>query len=179
MITLLTARYNWQDDTLTTGQREIASLWSVDERTVKREMARLRDLGWLILKRPAARGRVACYGLGLDAISAQTCQTWPAVGPDYVARMGAAPPQPEPGATIVPFPQPGEGVWGRIGERLRAEDPALFAAWFAPLISLGDRDGVLRLKAPSRFHANFVLTHHTARLNAHARMDGLTVEIGV
>ena len=72
LITLLTARYNWQDDTLVTGQREIASLWSVDPRTVKREMAKMRDLGWLILKRPAARGRVACYGLGLDVILRET-----------------------------------------------------------------------------------------------------------
>jgi hypothetical protein len=37
---LITMRYNWQRDELTTGQGEIAPLWSVDERTVKREMAR-------------------------------------------------------------------------------------------------------------------------------------------
>ena len=66
LMTLVTARYNWQDDTVTTGQREIAALWSVDERTVKREMARLREMGWLVLKRASTRGRVACYGLGLD-----------------------------------------------------------------------------------------------------------------
>ena len=42
-MTLIVARYNWQHDDLSVGQREIAALWAVDERTVKREMAKLRD----------------------------------------------------------------------------------------------------------------------------------------
>lgn len=33
-------------------QREIARLWCVDERTVKRDMARLRSLGWIELRAP-------------------------------------------------------------------------------------------------------------------------------
>ena len=47
LITLMTARYNWARNELAVGQREIARLWSVDERTVKREMAKLRGCGWL------------------------------------------------------------------------------------------------------------------------------------
>ena len=39
---LITARYNWRRDRLSVGQREIAMMWSCDERTVKREMARLK-----------------------------------------------------------------------------------------------------------------------------------------
>ena len=42
---LITTRYNWQRDELTMGQGEIARLWSVDDRTVKREMARLAGAG--------------------------------------------------------------------------------------------------------------------------------------
>jgi len=57
-ITLVTARYNWARNELAVGQREIAQLWSVDERTVKREMAKLRGCGWLVVKRQGARGRV-------------------------------------------------------------------------------------------------------------------------
>jgi hypothetical protein len=57
-MTLLTARYNWMRDELNIGQREIARMWCVEERTVKREMAKLRNLGWLIVKRQGARGRV-------------------------------------------------------------------------------------------------------------------------
>ena len=45
IMALITTRYNWQRDELTMGQGEIAKLWSVDERTVKREMAKLRALG--------------------------------------------------------------------------------------------------------------------------------------
>ncbi|MFD1807144.1 hypothetical protein ACFSHQ_00730 [Gemmobacter lanyuensis] len=56
LITLIVARYNWQSDELCVGQREIAQLWSVDERTVKRDMARLREIGWLTVKAAAARG---------------------------------------------------------------------------------------------------------------------------
>ena len=45
LMTLVTARYNWARDELAVGQREIARLWQVDERTVKREMAKLRAMG--------------------------------------------------------------------------------------------------------------------------------------
>ncbi|WP_244504690.1 DnaA N-terminal domain-containing protein [Jannaschia faecimaris] len=176
LMTLLTARYNWQEDSLTTGQREIAALWSVDQRTVKREMARLRELGWLILKRPAARGRVACYGLGLDALLGQTEPCWANVGPDFVVRMSSKPVD-ESNPTVVPFPVMGEGAWARIATTLQAEDAGVFNAWFAPLVTLGERDGVLRLKVPSRFHGSFVRTHHLSRLQALARHQGLDVDL--
>lgn len=175
-MTLITARYNWNDDTLTTGQREIAALWCVDERTVKREMARLRDLGWLVLKRPAARGRVACYGLGIDVILTHTRDVWSNVGPDYVARMsGPLPERNDP--TVVAFPVAGEGPWAKIAERLRGEDAGLYNAWFAPLVSLGEQGGVLRLKVPSRFHGSFLRTHHLGRLQVLARVHGMDVEL--
>lgn len=172
LVTLLTARYNWAEDSLTTGQREIAALWSVDARTVKRDMARLRDRGWLVLKRPAARGRVACYGLGLDAILAETRPIWPQVGPDYAARMDPAPQPLQALPTILPFPVTGQGAWARVAARLQAEDPALFAVWFAPLIDVtGDGDR-LCLRAPSRFHGTYIRTHLMARLQAAGRPDG-------
>ncbi|WP_235962660.1 hypothetical protein [Jannaschia marina] len=175
-ITLLTARYNWQSDTLTTGQKEIARLWSVDERTVKREMAHLREAGWLVLKRPSARGRVACYGLGLDVVLAQTAESWSHVGPDFVARM--IPPAPEPSPqTVVPFPVQGSGQWPALAARVQAEDPGLYQAWVAPLICVEERDDVLRLRAPSRFHASFLRTHHLSRLAALARLQGCSIEL--
>lgn len=175
LITLLTARYNWRDDSLTTGQREIAMLWSVDERTVKREMARLREMGWLVLKRPAARGRVACYGLGLNAILPQTAEVWANVGPDFAARMQGSPSETPTDPTVVPFP--GGGAWGAIATEIRAIDPGLFSAWLAPLVPLGERDGVIRLKAPSRFHGSFLRTHHLAQIEVTAHRHGWTVEL--
>ena len=54
-LSLVTTRYNWQRNELAMGQREIARLWCVDERTVKREMARLRADGWVEVRRQGAR----------------------------------------------------------------------------------------------------------------------------
>ena len=101
LICLITARYNWQHDELSVAQTEMARLWSVDQRTVKREMAAFRDRGWLIEKRAAARGRVTLYGLGTAAILQDTRPAWENVGRDLVARL--EPPAPVPG------PVPGVG----------------------------------------------------------------------
>jgi hypothetical protein len=189
-ITLIVARYNWQADQLTIGQREIARLWSVDERTVKREMARLRALGWLVTKQAAARGRVAVHGLDLAAIRTATMPAWAAVGPDFAARMGA----PESGTgtagqggNVVPFrtapPEPlpeDAGLWDRARARLQAESPALFDAWFRPLIETGRAGGRLELAAPSRFHASYVATHLMGQLERAVRLEDAAIRtIGV
>ncbi|MGJ8611841.1 MAG: hypothetical protein ACSHWY_12140, partial [Octadecabacter sp.] len=77
LMVLITARYNWSRDMLAVGQREIAQMWSVDERTVKREMAKLRALGWLVVKRQGVRGRVTEYGIDLDRLLDDTRDDWP------------------------------------------------------------------------------------------------------
>ncbi len=181
LITLIVARYNWQNDEITVGQREIAALWSVDERTVKRDIARLRALGWLVQKRAAVRGRVAVHGLDLAAILAATAPAWPAVGPDFLDRMqGPAAPAATP-TNVVAFPSalpapPADGApWSRAQARLMAEDPALYAAWFRHLAETGCTGGLLELSAPSRFHATFVTTHHSARLLAALRREDATI----
>lgn len=173
LITLVVARYNWQANELTVGQREVAALWSVDERTVKRDMARLRELGWLVLRRPAARGRVAVHGLGIAAILAQTQGTWDRVGPDYTARMTAPEAPPAPTGNVVHFPAPprteGLGTWGSALEDLHRARPDLCSAWFAALTPESTEDGVWHLRAPTRFHASFVTTHHLPVLEAALR----------
>lgn len=174
LITLIVARYNWQSDELSVGQREIARLWAVDERTVKRDIARLRARGWLVQRRPAVRGRVAVHGLDIGAILAATASDWPAVGPDFVDRMTGPEPQPKTG-NVVNFPAAplplGEGVWSRTLARLHAEDPALCAAWFRQLTEVGQAADLLELGAPNRFHARFVLTHHLPRLTEAVRRE--------
>lgn len=200
-LTLVTARYNWRQGILHVGQREIARLWSVDERTVKREMAKLRALGWITVETPARRGRVASYALDLTVIRAATREGWARVGPDFEARMRGLP---EPAealtGTVVPFPraagaaaapdagreageESGAGDtdgdtpddpaapagWAGMRALLRAEDPAVFAAWFEALgcggISRdGGAGGCLTLTAPSAFHASYVRTHYADRL---------------
>lgn len=180
-LTLIVARYNWQTDEITVGQREIGAMWSVDERTVKRELAKLRALGWLVQKRAAVRGRVAVHGLDLAAILSATAPDWEAVGPDFVERMrGPESPAPQP-TNVVNFPQTtpspaADGsLWSRAQSRLMAEDPALYAAWFRQLAETGFSGGLMELAAPTRFHATFVSTHHLPRLLAALRREDGTI----
>lgn len=180
---LITARYNWATDRLCTGQREIAQMWSVDERTVKREMAHLRERGWLRLLRQGARGRVSEYGMDFDTILADTEPYWAAIGPDFEGRQrpqagrdGAAGADPGQGA-VIPFPAVGAALapqaprrqshpaWERVLAAFRRDDSALCAAWLDPLCA-AEKDGVLHLTAPSRFHAAYVRTHLGDRLGA-------------
>ncbi|RYI29082.1 MAG: hypothetical protein EON48_05680 [Acetobacteraceae bacterium] len=172
LITLVVARYNWITDEIMVGQREMAALWSLDERSVKRDLAKLRDLGWLVQKRAAARGRVAVHGLGLARILEVTQPDWPRVGPDYADRMagqGAEEPQ-APASNVISFPVPaGEGgLWSRVQDLLHREDPHLYGAWFAALEAEHEADN-LRLIAPSRFHADYLRANHLHRLERAAR----------
>lgn len=168
LITLLTARYNWGRDELSIGQREIARLWSCNERTVKRELAKLRALGWLVVKRQGARGRVTTYGFETAHMLEATKRIWPEVGPDFAVRLEGAPEE-----TVVPFPVKGnltppavdEGSeWGLARAVLYAEDAGRFGAWIQALQRTGRAGGRLTLKAPSRFHAAYVQTHLTGVL---------------
>lgn len=181
LMTLIVARYNWQTDEIIVGQREIAALWGVDERTVKRDMARLRAMGWLVQHRAAVRGRVASHGLDLTAILTATKGEWAAVGPDFVERM-TGPQTPQTAApNVVSFPTAAPPLpadaspWARAQARLQAEDLALYAAWFRPLVELGAEGGLLELAAPSRFHASYVTTHLSARLLAALRAEDGTI----
>ena len=168
LMALITSRYNWQRDELSVGQREIARLWCVDERTVKREMARLRVLGWIEIKQQGARGRVSVLGLNLERILLDTRPEWANIGPDFVARVGGTSAATAERSNVVPLrradPQPATGLWGMAQARLAVEDRALFDAWFAGLADAGTDGDCLTLVAPTRFHANYVQTHLIERL---------------
>lgn len=166
LIVLVTARYDWRADRLLTGQREIAALWSVDERTVKREMALLRNMGWLVLRRPAARGRVAEYGLGLERILADTAPHWPAVGSDLQDRLSVDPPTAQP-PNVIAFRAPdGQDPWDRVLRKMAEDAPVLYSTWLRQLRLREHTPDSLRLEAPSRFHALYVNTHLSLRLLA-------------
>lgn len=181
LMALITTRYNWQRNELAMGQREIARLWCVDERTVKRDMARLKGQGWLNVKRQGARGRVSVLGLDLERIMLDTRPAWPNIGDDYVARVGGAPVPVD--NTVVPFrrdTQPVPGLWGQARALLEAEDPALFQAWIAPLADIGAEGGCLTLLAPSRFHATYLRTHLMGRLRmAVSRADASVTSVRI
>jgi len=182
LICLITARYNWQNDELSVAQTEIARLWSVDQRTVKREMAAFRDRGWLREKRAAARGRVTLYGLGIDVILQETRPAWENVGRDLVARLAPPVPVPEMG-NVIPFRAEAlpaaDSLWGRAAQQLSEQNPAVWRAWFAGLEPVAEREGWLTLKAPSGFHGSYVQQHLSEVLErAVVRAGGLGVEIG-
>jgi hypothetical protein len=181
LMSLITTRYNWQRDELSMGQREIAKLWSVDERTVKREMAKLKSKGWLQVKRAGVRGRVTLYGLNLDLLLEETKTDWPKIGPDFVERLGAMTgiaAQNVHKSNIVPFavnvksPVDDGTIWAAAAGILFAQDATCFAAWFQQLHEAG-RDGqCLILTAPTRFHATYVETHlKDSLLRAIGRVD--------
>ena len=96
---------------------------------------------------------------------------WPAVGPDFTARMTGAP---EPVASNVvalrpdapSLPDPDDTGWSAAAARLHDQDPAIFAAWFAALVAVDFESGTLTLSAKSRFVADYVTTHHMTRLLA-------------
>jgi hypothetical protein len=52
LMVLITARYNWRVEEVSIGHIEMARLWAVNDRTVKREMKRLLQMGVLICIRP-------------------------------------------------------------------------------------------------------------------------------
>ncbi|WP_163852176.1 DnaA N-terminal domain-containing protein [Pseudooceanicola aestuarii] len=171
---LITARFNWRQESFAVAQKEMARMWGVTERTAKREIAAMRARGWIAVSVPAARGRVAQHRIDFDAVLRETMPHWDAVGPDFAARMTGRPEAPEVPDNVVPFaasavPAPGSGTpWGATCEKLRAQDPAVFDAWFARLVPVEDEAPVLTLQAPSRFVADYVRTHFRTRLLAAA-----------
>lgn len=166
LIALITARYNWQHDQLSVGQIEIARLWSVDVRTVKREMAAFRALGWLIEQRPAARGRVAVYGLGIERIMEDTRAAWGNVGPDLPERLDT-PAAAEEAPNVIPFRQAvlpaEETVWGQVSRYLLRDDASVHRAWIAPMEAMGEGEELI-LRAPTGFHASYVLSHLSGKI---------------
>lgn len=176
IIVLITTRYNWRNNELSIGRQEIARLWSVNERTVKREMAKFRTLGWIAVKRPAARGRVAVYELDLKQMLLDTSENWATIGPDFRDRMMD---EPEPDTNIVPFqakpaPPDAEGgdVWAQVQSILHGRDPELWASWFQHLTELDRVGGVAILMAPSRFMADYIAQKWSGRLlAAYSRVD--------
>lgn len=181
LICLITARYNWQNDLLSVGQVEMARLWSVDPRTVKRELAALRERGWLIEQRGAAPGRVTQYGLGLAQILEDTRTVWEQVGSDLVERLSPSLAKPTVAPeeiareNVVPFPQGEEGIWAEAGaawsgiaRRLYAEDASVYRAWIAVLRPEQTAQELI-LHAPSPYHASYIKSHFAAKIAAALR----------
>ncbi|WP_170605624.1 DnaA N-terminal domain-containing protein [Ruegeria arenilitoris] len=176
LVCLITTRYNWRKNELSIGREEIARLWSVEERTVKREMAKFRSNGWVTVKRPAARGRVAVYALDLRQILLDCSSAWPLIGPDFLDRMSTAP---EPTTNVIPFQAKtasananGDDLWTQVQAFLHERDPELWSSWFQHLTEAKRAGGCVTLVAPSRFMADYISQKWTTRLlAAYGRID--------
>lgn len=178
---LITARYNWTQDELSVGQRDIARMWNLNERTVKREIKRCLDAKILICKRQGVRGRVGAYRLNLSEIYRLSQPHWDAVGPDFVERMQESDPrqqaQPETPKVVqvnfapVPVDEPlpedntettdhsPRGRWRQVTRRLKELQPQLWTSWFSKLQFLSGEGRVICLKAQNRFSSQYILTH--------------------
>lgn len=163
LTSLITARYNWRTDELSMGQREMATLWGVGDRTVKREVKRWLDTGLLIVRRSGVRGRVAAYRLNIMRICELTEPIWHLIGMDFVERMQRL----KPGAdrvirldTVrahVSLSTEATG-WDEVRDQLSRLFPAQFDAWIAPLVAHDDGAHLI-LEARSAFAAEYVKTH--------------------
>lgn len=163
LTSLITARYNWRNDELSMGQREMAALWGVGERTVKREIKRWLSTGLLICRRAGVRGRVASYRLNLARICEVTEPIWPLLGTDFAERMGGLRPN---GDRVIRLdtvratltPPPTETGWEAVTHQLERLYPSQFDAWLAPLRARDDGTQLV-LEAKSAFAAEYVKTH--------------------
>ena len=170
---LITTRYNWRSGMFCVGQREIARMWGVTERTAKREMAAMRTLGWIVVTRPAARGRVAEHRIDMAQVLIATKAFWPDIGPDFVERMAAPSPAAPDSSNVVQLrpiaaPTMDGSTWAGMAAHLAEDHPATYAAWFVQLVQLDFLDGVLILGAKSGFVADYVQQHLVNRLLAAA-----------
>lgn len=175
---LITTRYDWQRDRFNVGLREIARMWSVTERTAKREMAQMRALGWITVSRQAARGRVTEHKINMDVVLRATMSLWDLIGPDFVARLTQVP-EPVP-SNIVPLhqvaaPEADDTLWSRAALRMHGIDPQTYQAWFARLVQVEQEAGVLTVAAPSVFIANYIKTHFASYLLAHVVAEDASV----
>lgn len=169
---LITARFNWRQGTFAVGQREMARMWGVTERTAKREISEMRARGWISVAVPAARGRVTRHAILFDVVLRDTIVHWDAVGPDFAARMANAPePEAQAPSNVVRLHRDDSAIaddtgcgWADAAGRLRAQDPSVYGAWFAALVPVSLESGKVTLMAPNRFQAEYVRTHFLTRL---------------
>lgn len=182
---LITARYNWRREELSVGQRDMARMWNVNERTVKREIKRWTEAQLLICKRPGVRGRVGAYRLNLAQVCRMSEPYWSAVGPDFVERMTAFNPVQASKVVKVDFgganpeipPQEPvsakKGTWRAAAQRFRQLHPENYVNWIAPLEFVSDDGRLLVLRAQTKFASRYIATHLMGALS-----EAIETEIG-
>lgn len=171
LTSIITARYNWRLDEITIGQPELARIWAVNERTVKREMKRLMASGILVCIRPGVRGRVGAYRLNYKQVYELSRAVWALIGPDFERRMVETAGERtvvqvsfKPKLVAAPDKAEKSGTWGAVRRRLQAGDQATFDSWYAKLAQDSIDEGSLTLRAPNKFVARYIEVHFSKQL---------------
>ncbi len=167
---LITARYNWKLDQFCVGQPEMARMWHVTERTVKREIKRWVDDRLLVCVRKGVRGRIGAYRLNIYRVFEISRGVWAAVGTDYAERMEGMDLIKDSSVVKVDFGNSMQEVapindgtsWPAVSERLRALYPDKYRNWFAPLRFVSDEGGRYTLAARSGFIVRYLEIHFSA-----------------
>ncbi len=192
LIALVTARYKWRMDELTVGQRDMARMWDVNERTVKREIKRLTEARILICKRLGVRGRVGCYKLNLAELGYISQKSWGAVGPDFDERMTRNLAQQDTKVVKVDFgtktvARTNEkievsetGTWRAVLQTLKSTDAASYSNWYSRLTLNTNVSGKIELVAPNKFVASYIQTHlHNDLHSALEQEFGVITEVRI
>ncbi|MTH76927.1 hypothetical protein [Paracoccus aestuariivivens] len=178
LVALITARYNWKADEFSVSQRDLARMWSVDERTVKREIKRLTSASILLQLRPGVRGRVAAYRLNYAELYRLSAPHWSEVGPDFSARMQSGHIEDKPAEDKVvridfrAKPEPADQMPFAITlHRLAGTEPELHRSWFSALSFVSFDGTLLCLKASSSFIGQYIAVHHLKPLQDTAQIE--------
>lgn len=182
LIALITSRYDWLRGEVSIGHSQLAELWSIDVRSVKRQVAYYADAGLMKKSRAGVRGRVTVYEIDLLKLIETTRPTFAKIGPDLEERLdqfyGAAV-QSETaqdsaetktlgeinrdrvGATssdsALLRPANVDREDGRILSALRcALSPSVFERWFKDVTIRKASSGAIEFLFPTKFTADYV-----------------------
>ncbi|MCK0097309.1 hypothetical protein MWU60_17155 [Yoonia sp. F2084L] len=167
---LITARYNWRLDEFCVGQRDLARMWNVTERTVKREIKYWLEKRIVICKRQGVRGKVGAYRLNYAEIYRLSAPYWQSVGPDFQERMTETHPVKEAKVVAVDFRNKGTTpqdpvaqkdttTWRAACQRMKDLHPEHYRNWIALLSFGSDDQETLALTAHNTFVAHYIQTH--------------------
>ena len=177
MLLLITARYNWRLDEFCVGQRDLAKMWNVTERTVKREIKYWLEKRLVICKRQGVRGRVGAYRLNYPEVYRLSSPYWGKVGRDFEERMAETHPVKESKVVPVDFRtkdptldslpptvEKNQTSWRAACQRMRELHPEHYRNWISRLtLGSDDRETVV-LNAQNQFVAHYVQTHLLATI---------------
>lgn len=183
LIALITSRYDWLRGEVSIGHSQLAELWSIDVRSVKRQVAYYADAGLMRKSRVGVRGRVTVYEIDLLKLIATTRPTLAKIGPDLEERLdqfyGAAV-QPESAQDCADTKTLAEinrdrvsetssdgallrtaNVLGREDARILsalrcALSPSAFERWFRDVTIRKASSGAIEFLFPTKFTADYV-----------------------